>query len=138
MRSRKWFALALLALVATLSLGCEEVPQAVEITGSTSINTTDGAVYTGTATGGFPIVGSVIFSWYFDDNDDDRMQDSEVRYKETVTPDEDGTAVSSVRYTPATSDIGKQVTLEVFAGFLSPGSNDISYQHDEHTLTVTE
>ena len=132
----KKIVLALIGVMALLTTAaCDVQPKTVTLEGPDIANVA-GADYKATATGVYPGVGTVTFTWWADVNNDVEIQDSEILRRVTVVGDAEQKAVSNLTWRPAAALLNKKIVLTVGASFLDPGSDEYITKVDFKTVTV--
>ena len=132
----KKLGLSLIGMVAVLMLAaCDIQPKTVTLDGP-EIAEVAGTDYKATATGVYPGIGTVTFTWWADVNNDIKIQDSEILRRVTVVGDAEQKAVSNLTWRPNASLVNKKVVLTVGASFLDPGSDEYITEIDFKTVTV--
>ena len=125
-------------ILTTLTLvACDSVPKALELSGPSEV-TREGAMFTATATGGYPLGGSVYMIFYLDKNNNDFPESSERLKARTVVPDTNLKAISRYWWTPKSSERGQNHTFSAMALFFTPGTDEAEQLNVELPVTTTE
>jgi len=132
----KKIGLVLIGVVALLTMAaCDVQPKTITLEGPDIVKVA-GTDYKATATGVYPGVGTVTFTWWADVNNDVEIQDSEILRRVTVVGDAEQQAVSNLTWRPAAALVNKKIVLTVGASFLDPGSDEYITKIDFKTVTV--
>ena len=128
--------LVLIGLVMALTLAaCEVLPKSVLLEGPATAKVS-GVEYKATALGVYPGVGTASFLWWADVNNDVKIQEGELLKRITLVGDAEQKAVSTLKWKPKSSLVGKKFPLIVGVTFQDPGTEETVTEVDSMTITV--